>query len=93
VEASLLGRLRQGERYTRLEAEEPPDAKGWANVEMRFEEEHDAVEFILSFGDRIEVVAPDRLRALVIAQAEAVLARYAHVSASTGQASSGGALG
>lgn len=93
VEAALLGRLRQGERYTRLEAEEPPDAEGRAKVEMRFEEEHDAVEFILSFGDRIEVVAPDRLRALVIEQAGAILARYTCASAPIGQASSGGALG
>jgi predicted DNA-binding transcriptional regulator YafY len=77
VEAGLLGRLRQGERYTQLEAEAPPDAKGWARVEMRFEEEHNAVEFILGFGDRIEVVAPDELRTQVIQQAGAILALYA----------------
>ena len=76
VEADLLGRLRQGERYTQLEGDQAPDTDGWASVEMRFEEEHNAVEFILGFGDRIEVVAPDALRALVIQQAEAVLARY-----------------
>jgi len=76
VQASLLGRLRLGERYTSLEAAEPPDAEGWARVEMRFEEEHNAVEFILGFGDRIEVVAPDELRALVVEQAAAILERY-----------------
>jgi predicted DNA-binding transcriptional regulator YafY len=43
---------------------------------MRFEEEHNAVEFILGFGDRVEVIAPDALRAMVIQQAEAILARY-----------------
>jgi predicted DNA-binding transcriptional regulator YafY len=89
VEAGLLGRLRQGERYTQLEAEETPDANGWARVEMRFEEEHNAVEFILGFGDRIEVVAPDELRTQVIQQAAAVLALYALASASTDRASSG----
>ncbi|HEY7022138.1 MAG TPA: YafY family protein [Ktedonobacterales bacterium] len=89
VEAGLLGRLRQGERYTQLEAEETPDAGGWARVEMRFEEEHNAVEFILGFGDRIEVVAPDKLRAQVIQQATAVLALYAQTSASTDRAPSG----
>ena len=89
VEAGLLGRLRQGERYTQLEAEEPPDAEGWARVEMRFEEEHNAVEFILGFGDRIEVVAPDELRAQVIQQAEAILTLYARASVSTDRAPSG----
>jgi predicted DNA-binding transcriptional regulator YafY len=43
VKASLLGRLRQGERYTQIEAEEAPDEAGWARVEMRLEEEHTAV--------------------------------------------------
>jgi predicted DNA-binding transcriptional regulator YafY len=89
VEAGLLGRLRQGERYTQLEAEEPPDAEGWARVEMRFEEEHNAVEFILGIGDRIQVVAPEELRAQVIQQAEAILALYAQVCASADRASSG----
>ncbi len=89
VEAGLLGRLRQGERYTQLEAEEPPDAKGWARVEMRFEEEHNAVEFILGFGDRIEVIAPDELRTQVIQQAEAILTLYARASVSTDRAPSG----
>lgn len=89
VQASLLGRLRQGERYTQLEAEETPDAAGWAQVEMRFEEEHDAVEFILSFGDRIAVIAPDRLRALVIEQAEEILARYRQANVATDRAAPG----
>jgi len=88
VEAALLGRLRQGERYTQLEAEEPPDAEGWAQVEMRFEEEHNAVEFILGFGDRIEVVAPDELRAQVIQQAAAVIALYTELSASNDRVTS-----
>jgi predicted DNA-binding transcriptional regulator YafY len=89
VRASLLGRLRQGDRYTQIEAEAAPDATGWARVEMRFEEERDAVEFILSFGDRIEVITPDRLRALVIQQAEAILARYGQPKIATDQPSSG----
>jgi len=88
VEAALVGRLRQGERYTQLEAEEPPDAEGWAQVEMRFEEEHNAVEFILGFGDRIEVVAPDELRAQVIQQAAAVIALYTELSASNDRVTS-----
>ena len=89
VEAGLLGRLRQGERYTQLEAEEPPDVDGWARVEMRFEEEHNAVEFILGFGDRIEVVAPEELRSQVIQQAEEILTLYARASVSTDRAPSG----
>jgi predicted DNA-binding transcriptional regulator YafY len=87
VEAGLLARLRQGERYTQLEAEEPPDAEGWARVEMRFEEEHNAVEFILGFGDRIEVVAPDELRTQLIQQAASVLALYAQASVATDRGS------
>ena len=89
VETGLLGRLRQGERYTQLEAEEPPDVDGWARVEMRFEEEHNAVEFILGFGDRIEVVAPEELRSQVIQQAEEILTLYARASVSTDRAPSG----
>jgi predicted DNA-binding transcriptional regulator YafY len=88
VAASLLGRLRQGERYTHLEWEEPPDVEGWARVQMRFEEEHDAVEFILGFGDRIKVVAPEQLRAQVIQQAAAIQARYEWTAAPTGRMTS-----
>jgi predicted DNA-binding transcriptional regulator YafY len=84
VAASLLGRLRQGERYTRLEAEEQPDAEGWVRVEMRFEEERNAVEFIMGFGDQIAVIAPVELRALVIRQAAAILARYGRDATSDG---------
>jgi predicted DNA-binding transcriptional regulator YafY len=58
-------------------------------VEIRFEEEHNAVEFILGFGDRIQVVAPEELRAQVIQQAAAVLALYTQVCAPTDRASSG----
>jgi predicted DNA-binding transcriptional regulator YafY len=89
VEAGLLWRLRQGERYTQLETEEAPDAEGWSWVEMRFEEEHNAVEFILGFGDRIEIIAPDELRMQVIQRAEAILALYARASASTDRAAFG----
>jgi predicted DNA-binding transcriptional regulator YafY len=55
---------------------------------MRFEEEHNGVEFILGFGDQVEVVAPDNLRAKVIQQAAAVLARYAQADAPSNYASS-----
>jgi predicted DNA-binding transcriptional regulator YafY len=77
AEAELVPYLRQVGRYARIAREHPADAEGWARLEMIFEGEHNALEYVLSFGPRIEVIEPDELRVQVIQAAEATLARYA----------------
>ncbi len=76
ADPAIVRRIRTEGRYARVEREELPDADGWIPLEMLFEEEHNAVEYILSFGARIEVLEPAALREQVIAAAEALLARY-----------------
>ena len=76
VASSVLGAVRSGGRYTRVEREETPDVDGWARVVMLFEEEHLACEFILSYGPQIEVVEPESLRASVLEAARATVALY-----------------
>jgi predicted DNA-binding transcriptional regulator YafY len=44
---------------------------------MLFEEEHNACEYVLSFGSRIEVLEPQSLRDLVSHAAEGIVALYA----------------
>jgi predicted DNA-binding transcriptional regulator YafY len=46
-------------------------------VDMLFEEEHNACEYVLSFGPRIEVLEPQSLRDLVRHAAEGIVALYA----------------
>jgi predicted DNA-binding transcriptional regulator YafY len=77
VHPDVTGNLRAGERYTRVVHEHPPDADGWVRMEVIFEGEHNAAEYILAYADRIEVLAPAALRAVIIAAAERVLALYA----------------
>jgi predicted DNA-binding transcriptional regulator YafY len=69
--------MRAEGRYARIEHEYSPDADGWIRVDMMFEEEHSAVEYVLSYGPRIEVLEPPALREEVIRQAESVVAFYA----------------
>jgi predicted DNA-binding transcriptional regulator YafY len=76
VAPDALDQLRAGGRYTRVERVDPPDADGWHPVAMRFEEEHNAAEFVVGFGARVEVVAPATLRASVIELARSVVAFY-----------------
>jgi predicted DNA-binding transcriptional regulator YafY len=76
ADPTIVRRIRTEGRYARVEREEPPDADGWIPLEMLFEEEHNAVEYILSFGAHLEVLEPAALREQVIAAAKGVLARY-----------------
>jgi predicted DNA-binding transcriptional regulator YafY len=80
---AILGRVRSGERFTRVEREHPPEADGWIRLEMIFEEEHGAREFVLSFGPQIEVVGPPALRAQVIAAAAGIACLYAERDSTT----------
>lgn len=76
VAPDALSAVRAGGRYTRVEREEPPDEDGWALVVVLFEDEHNACEYILSYGPRIEVIEPVALRATVFAAAQATVALY-----------------
>jgi len=76
LEASLYEYMRAVGRYARVVSAGPPDERGWMEIEMLFEGEHSACEHALSFGPRIEVVAPARLRELVIETARQIIAHY-----------------
>lgn len=77
VDPAILPSIRQGGRYARIEREDPPDADGWIPLAMLFEEEHNACEYVLSYGPRIEALEPAALREQVIQAAEDVVALYA----------------
>jgi predicted DNA-binding transcriptional regulator YafY len=78
VAPSALSAVRAGGHFTRIEREEPPDADGWTRIVVIFDgDEHSAAEYILSYGPQIEVVEPERLRAVVLDLARATVALYA----------------
>jgi predicted DNA-binding transcriptional regulator YafY len=70
---TIAGRVRSGERFSRVAREYAPDEDGWIRFEMIFEEEHGAREFVLSFGPQIEVIEPAALREQVITAAQGIL--------------------
>jgi predicted DNA-binding transcriptional regulator YafY len=76
VEVPLVDYVRAMGRYARIAHEHPPDGNGWVRLEMVFEGEHNACEYVLSCGPRIEVLEPAELREMVIRAAEGILARY-----------------
>jgi predicted DNA-binding transcriptional regulator YafY len=77
VDPAILPRMRSEGRYARIEHEGPPDADGWVRLEMLFEEQHSAREYVLSYGTQMEVIEPPALRELVVRAAEGVVAMYA----------------
>ncbi len=84
IEPALLAGLREASRFARIERVGPVEDDGWQTLDMLFEEQQSAVEYILGYGPRIEVVEPEALREQVVRQAEALLAHYAqHDTSST----------
>jgi predicted DNA-binding transcriptional regulator YafY len=69
--------LRFGGRFARIGQPDPPDAQGWIRVTIRFDVEEVAIEWVLSFGARMEVLAPPGLREKVIDAAKSVVDFYA----------------
>jgi predicted DNA-binding transcriptional regulator YafY len=65
-------------RASRVEHTEPADAQGWCTVKIRFDAEHEACQFALSFGGEAEVLEPESLRQKVIAAAQATVSLYAN---------------
>jgi predicted DNA-binding transcriptional regulator YafY len=80
VDPAILPRMRSEGRYARIEREDPPDEQGWVRLEMLFEEEHSAREYVLSYATQIEVLEPAALRDLVIQAAAGIVAMYARQS-------------
>lgn len=76
VAPRVLRMIRNGGRFARIEGECAPDAEGWTTLQMRFEGEAGACEFVLGFGTQITVVAPAALREKVLHEALGVVARY-----------------
>jgi predicted DNA-binding transcriptional regulator YafY len=76
VDPTLLPRLAFLGRFARVERTEPPDPDGWIPVAIRFQFEEDALEAILGYGPRVEIVHPPELREKVIARAIATAEWY-----------------
>jgi len=74
VAADVLPRLGYAGRFARIEQVGPPDRDGWSEVTMRFQFEHEACEYVLSFGDRIIALEPDGLKQKVVEMAARVIA-------------------
>jgi predicted DNA-binding transcriptional regulator YafY len=80
ADPAALPALRTPGRYARVEHVGEPEADGWLRVAMLFEEEHNACEYVLSFGPRLEVLEPPALRELVSCEAQATAALYTRSS-------------
>ncbi|HEV2460410.1 MAG TPA: WYL domain-containing protein [Ktedonobacterales bacterium] len=76
ADPTSLPSLRSGAYYSRVEREHPPGTDGRVDVDMLFEDEHNACEYALSLGPRVEVLEPTALRAQVVAHAAAIVALY-----------------
>jgi predicted DNA-binding transcriptional regulator YafY len=76
ADPAIVPRMRQESHYTRLQRVGPPEADGWVTVDILFEEDHSAREYVLSFGPQIEVLEPATLREQVLQAAQGIVARY-----------------
>jgi len=74
VAPDVLPRLGYAGRFARIEHTSAPDSHGWSEVRMRFQFEHEACEYILSFGDRILALEPAGLKDKVVEMAARVIA-------------------
>ena len=81
VAPEVFPMMRFGGRFARIGQPDLPDADGWLKVTIRFDVEEMAIEWVLSFGSRMEVLDPPSLREKVISSAKSVIAFYAHRAA------------
>ena len=72
----ILPRLRFAGRFAHVERAGQPDTDGWVELDMRFQFEWEACEYALSFGARMEVLAPPSLRDQVIRAAKELIVFY-----------------
>ena len=71
-----LDALRSTGFWSRLERIDPPDERGWARVEIRFERVEDAVVCLLGLGPGVEAIEPPDLRSEIRLRAERTAALY-----------------
>jgi predicted DNA-binding transcriptional regulator YafY len=83
ADPALLPRMRQESHYSRILRVGEPEADGWVTVEMLFEEEHSARDYVLSFGPQMEVLEPPSLREQVLEAAKGIVARYWPINVDT----------
>jgi predicted DNA-binding transcriptional regulator YafY len=76
VHPETVWRLPYGGRFARVEKVGEAEEDGWVKVEMRFQFEEEAAEFVLGFGPNVEVVDPPILRERVVDLARSVLTFY-----------------
>jgi predicted DNA-binding transcriptional regulator YafY len=76
LDAAALPTLHRFGRPISILREDPPNADGLSTVVMRFDVFEEAREAILGWGPRVEVLAPEDLRAWVIDSARGVLELY-----------------
>lgn len=60
-----------------LDAAPPPDAQGWREVTLSFEQEAAAAHRLAGFGGLVEVLAPAEVRSRLVETARRILERYA----------------
>jgi predicted DNA-binding transcriptional regulator YafY len=75
--STIIPRMYYAGRFARVEQVDEPDADGWARVQLRFQFEEEACEYVLGFGPQIEVLEPPALREKVMAAARSVIEFYA----------------
>jgi predicted DNA-binding transcriptional regulator YafY len=78
----VLRALRFGIRFGAIESAEPADDSGWARLQLRFDAQHVACQFALSWGAQIEVLEPAELREQVIDAAQRIVKFYEERKAS-----------
>ena len=61
----VVDKMRAPGRYARLETESGPDEHGWARLELLFEVDWEACEYLLSFGPTVAVLEPEELRSRI----------------------------
>lgn len=76
IEPVLNTGIRQFGRPVRIEHEGPRESEGRRTVVMRFDTFDEAVEAILGWGPRVEVLEPHALRERAFALAQGVVALY-----------------
>jgi predicted DNA-binding transcriptional regulator YafY len=76
VNSAILLRLPYGGRFARVEQIGETEEDGWAKVKMRFQFEHEACEYVLSFGTNVEILEPVELREKVVRMAKEVIDFY-----------------
>ncbi len=76
IDASALSRLQRAGRFIELTCSEAAEASGYLTVQLSFSLAEEALGYLLSFGDALEILDPPELRSQVTDLACRVLMRY-----------------